>query len=58
MCSLEELHAAVQRARRVQARAEQRKARQESGAPQPAPQELGSDTAEAGQETSDSPVAG
>jgi hypothetical protein len=32
MCSLEELHAAVQRARRILARAEQRKARQDAAA--------------------------
>lgn len=32
MCSLEELHAAVQRARRIQARAEQRKLRETRGA--------------------------
>ena len=54
MCSLEELHAAVQRARRVLARAEQRKARQEQRAPsQDAP------TSDATPEASDSPpIAG
>lgn len=54
MCSLEELHAAVQRARRVLARAEQRKARQE----QRATQDAAAPTEQPAAETSDSHVAG
>ena len=57
MCSLEELHAAVQRARRILARAEQRKARQDSAA-QRATQDSGSAPTDAAPEASDSPVAG
>ena len=53
MCSLEELHAAVQRARRVLARAEQRKARQEQRATQDA-----AAPTEPTPEPSDSHVAG
>jgi hypothetical protein len=54
MCSLEELHAAVQRARRVLARAEQRKARQDAAA-QRATQEP---PAEPAPEASESPPPG
>jgi hypothetical protein len=56
MCSLEELHAAVQRARRILARAEQRKARQDSAA-QRATQEPTATSPEAAPEASDSSLA-
>lgn len=57
MCSLEELHAAVQRARRIAARAEQRKQRQES-ASQRASQDATAAAAETIPETSDTSAAG
>ena len=57
MCSLEELHAAVQRARRIAARAEQRKQRQETGT-QRASQETSAISPETATETGDSSVTG
>lgn len=57
MCSLEELHAAVQRARRIAARAEQRKQRKES-ASQPAAQDASVIPPETAPESSDSSAAG
>ena len=57
MCSLEELHAAVQRARRIAARAEQRKQRQETGT-QRASQETSAISPETTTETGDSSVTG
>ncbi len=55
MCSLEELHGAVQRARRIQARAEQRKNRQEAAAQRGAQEPVAPDAAP---EASDSTAIG
>jgi hypothetical protein len=55
MCSLEELHGAVQRARRILARAEQRKNRQDAAAQRATQEPV---TPEAGPETSDSSAVG
>jgi hypothetical protein len=52
MCSLEELHGAVQRARRIMARAEQRKNRQEAATQRAAQEPVGPEAApEAGDST-------
>ena len=57
MCSLEELHAAVQRARRIAARAEQRKQRKDSPAA-PGTADVAALSSEPSTESSDSSVAG